>query len=209
LRPQRGASFVTEKRYAASAENMEDFGPRTKALAWRVGLRQAKAVAFLGDGAQCLWKWAEETLPRGTVFIQDFWHVCERLAGLAKELFGEGWQGRFQRWKHALRASRLRSILRSLRTERGKRTGPPRRRIEEEIAYLEAGRHRMDYARYEREGRLIGSGAVQATCKHLVKSRFRVTGAQWRRKNIAPTLALRLSIFNGEWGEDWSEQLAA
>lgn len=206
---QGGRPFLTEKRYAASAENMEDFGPRLKALGWRMGLRQAAAVAFMGDGARCLWKWAEENLPRDTVFIQDFWHVCEHLAGLAKELFGERWPGRFLRWKSALRASRIDSILRSLRAERGKRAGAQRQRIKEEITYLESGRHRMDYARFEREGWLIGSGAVEATCKHLVKSRFCVTGAQWRRKNIAPTLALRLSIFNNEWDSDWNQQRAA
>lgn len=201
-----GRPFVTEKRYAASAQDMEDFGPRLKALAWRMGLRETKEAAFLGDGARCLWKWAEENLPAGTVFIQDFWHVCEHLAGLAKELFDEAsWRGRFLRWKRALRESRLDSILRSLRAERIKRKGRLRERIEEEIAYLETGRRRMDYARYEREGWLIGSGAAEATCKHLVKSRFCVTGAQWRRKNIAQTLALRLSIFNEEWDEDWNE----
>ena len=36
----------------------------------------------------------------------------------------------------------------------------------------------MDYARFEREGWPIGSGAVEATCKHLVKERFCVTGAR-------------------------------
>jgi len=39
------------------------------------------------------------------------------------------------------------------------------RDIEGEIQYLEKGRERMDYARYEREGLPIGSGAVEGTCK--------------------------------------------
>lgn len=204
-----GRPFVTEKRYAGSAEDMADFAPRLKALAWRTGLRQAKAVAFVADGAHCLWKWAEENLPKGTVLIQDFWHVCEHLANLAKDLFGDRWHVRFLRWKNALRASGLASVLRSLRTERGRRKGALRDRIEEELNYLVAGAHRMDYARYEAQGWLIGSGAVEATCKHLVKSRFCVTGAQWRRSNIPQTLALRLSIFNKEWENDWNAKLAA
>jgi hypothetical protein len=75
--------------------------------------------------------------------------------------------------------------------------------------YLEAGRARMDYARFEREGWPIGSGAIEATCKHLVKERFCVTGARWRRGNIPKMLALRIAIFNQEWKEYWEAERAA
>ena len=67
----------------------------------------------------------------------------------------------------------------------------------------------MDYARYEREGWPIGSGAIEGTCKHLVKERFCITGAQWRRKSIPFMLALRLSIFNEEWDSIWQHEEAA
>ena len=77
--------------------------------------------------------------------------------------------------------------------------------IDAELTYLRAGRDRMDYARYEAEGWPIGSGAIEGTCKHLVKERFCVTGAHWRRANLPEMLALRLSIFNGEWKADWTD----
>lgn len=194
--------FLSKRLYTASAEDMEDFGERAKALAWRGGMRHAQA-AFIADGARCLWKWAEENLPVGTVFIQDFWHACERLASLAQALFGEGWRGCFERWKTLLRASRVGSVLRALRALASRRAGAQREALEGEIAYFESGRHRMDYARYEREGWPIGSGAVEGACKHLIKARFSVTGARWRRANIPKILALRVGIFNGEWDNYW------
>jgi len=43
------------------------------------------------------------------------------------------------------------------------------------------------------------------TSKHLVKERYNLTGARWKRDNIRFVLALRLSIFNEEWDEDWRE----
>lgn len=201
--------FISERLYTASAQNMEDFAERLKALAWRGGMRGADGVAFLGDGARCLWKWAEENLPRGTIFIQDFWHVCERLAELAQLLFREGWRKTFEQWKSRLRKSKIKSLLRTLRALRAQHRGKAREALEAEIAYLEAGQHRMDYARYEREGWLIGSGAIEGTCKHLVKARFAVTGARWRRRNIHKTLALRLALFNNEWEEYWQTPEAA
>jgi hypothetical protein len=67
----------------------------------------------------------------------------------------------------------------------------------------------MDYVRYESEGLIIGSGAVEGTCKHLVKQRFNLTGARWKRNRIKYVLSLRLSLFNEEWEEDWSNLRAA
>jgi hypothetical protein len=67
----------------------------------------------------------------------------------------------------------------------------------------------MDYARFRREGWPVGSGAVEGTCKHLIKERYNVTGARWKRKNIPNVLALRLSIFNDEWETNWKQLDAA
>ena len=206
---ESGRHFITNRLYTGSAEDMGDFGERMKALAWRGGMRGARQTAFIGDGARCLWKWAEENLPPGTVFIQDFWHVCDHLSALAQALFGELWQPRFAQWKEWLRASHLDRILKELKMERQQRHEKIRKLIDEEITYLEGGQARMDYARYEQEGWPIGSGAIEATCKHLVKERFCVTGARWRRANIYKMLALRIAIFNQEWSECWEAYEAA
>jgi hypothetical protein len=197
---------LLQRRYAASAQNMEDFGPRLKALGYRMGMRGAQSTAFIADGAVCLWKWAGENLPADTVLIQDFWHVMEHLAGLVGELYGSGAEAKalLEQWRGALRASRLDEILDHLRGEHKIRRGAKRKRLGEEIHYLESGRARMDYARFEEAGWPIGSGAAEGTCKHLIKERFCVTGAHWRRSNIAPVLALRQAIFNEEWDGYWS-----
>jgi hypothetical protein len=198
--------FIAERRYAASAVSFEEFSARLKALAWRAGLRDASEVAFLADGALPLWKWAKENLPEGTVLIQDFWHVCEHLAGLGKLLFGEErYKMHFRRWKRALREGKVQALIRTLRRQRGRHRGEKRAAIEAKLTYLRAGCGRMDYPRYETQGWPIGSGAIEGTCKHLVKERFCVTGAHWRRGNLPEVLALRLSIFNDEWLGDWTD----
>ena len=201
-----GRAFLARSRHTASADTLEDFGPRLKALAYRMGMRSTQATAFVADGATCLWKWAEQNLPPGTVLIQDFWHVAEHLAGLARDLWGNSAKAadRSKQWRHALWESRVEEVLVELRAEHKRRRGARRERLEREIHYLEAGRERMDYARFRAEDWPIGSGAIEADCKHLVKERFGLSGARWRRKNIAPILALRLAIFNEEWNAMWS-----
>ena len=108
-----------------------------------------------------------------------------------------------------LRESQVETILTELRGARRGLRGKRGASLESEISYLESGRERMDYARCRAEGWPMGSGAVEGTCKHLVKECYNVIGARWRRENIPFVLALRLSIFNEEWERDWREMRKA
>lgn len=204
-----GRPFLSQSWFAASAVNFEDFTGRFLALARRCGLRRARRVAFIGDGARCLWKWARETLGPQATLIQDFWHVCEHLSLLAQELLAPAWQEAFERWKALLYDSHVDQVLDELRRLRRTLRGAKRQRLDGEIRYLEAGRERMDYVRYRRAGWPIGSGAIEGTCKYLVKQRFGVTGARWRRRNIPNLLALRVAQANGEWDEYYRRCAAA
>ena len=196
-----GRPFITESLFTASGMNLEDFAVGLKALAYRCGARGAKEVAFIADGARCLWILAASLLPITMVLIQDFWHVCEHLSQLTKDLYGEDWQGRFERWKEMIHDSRVEEVLVELRAEKRRMDGEKGRRLSAEIGYLEGARERMDYVRYRRQGWPIGAGAIEGTCKHLVKQRFCVTGARWRRANIPAVLALRQAQANGDWDE--------
>lgn len=194
--------FIALKRYTGSAVDMEDFGLRFKALAWSMGLRSAKSVAFIGDGAAYLWKWARENLPSNmeVVLIQDFWHVAEHLFAVAGDVWGENPQAkaRAERWKQMLEQGGVAQIIKELEAEHAKRRGRKRERLGQEIQYLRNGQDRMDFPRYAQAGWPIGSGAAESTCKNLIKKRFGIPGAHWRRANIPNVLALRLDLLNGD-----------
>jgi hypothetical protein len=194
-----------ESRFAASGGDFEVFKHSIDALANRMGARQARQIAFVADGAPCLWAMAAERLP-GAVLIQDLWHVSEHMCGLAKMLHGEGTAQAMElgeRWSTTLREGGVDGVLAELRELRKAHRGAKRKRITDEIRYLEEGRHRMDYPRYEAAGWPLGSGAIEATCKHLVKERMAVSGARWRRGNIPAIVALRLCRANAEWDRDF------
>ncbi len=209
VKDSSGRPYVAERRYGASAEDFEDFGVRLRALAHRMGVRGAREVAFLGDGAPCLWKWAEENLP-GAVLIQDPWHVFDRLSTLLDDVGGRGSKkvGKcLEKWKEKILESRVQEVIDELRAWQRRSRRKARRRLDEEIHYLETSRPRMDYARHRASGWPIGSGAIEGGCKHLVKERFNRTGARWKRARLRYVLALRLSLFNDEWETDWATAL--
>lgn len=208
---QSGRPFILESRYAASAESMEEFGPAVAALGNRMGARSAQAIAFIADGAPALWRMAAERLPRA-LLIQDFWHVSEHLHRLANDLGPSGGTAaeRAAHWCSLLRQSRVEEVIALLGQERQEQSSEAKKsRIDQELHYLESGKHRMDYQRYEQEGWPIGSGAIEATCKHLVKQRLGATGARWRRANLPKIIALRLCQANQEWDQDFDPALFA
>lgn len=194
-----------ESRFAASDKPIEEFARSVEALANRMGARRTREIAFLADGAPCLWKMASEKLP-GALQIQDFWHVSEHLFALARVLHGEGKpEGRQagERWKKMLLEGKVEAIIEELEALHKVHRGEKRRKLGEKIHYLEEGKKRMNYPLYRAAGWPIGSGAVEATCKHLIKERLCVTGARWRRVNISKIVALRLCRANGEWDRDF------
>ena len=195
----RGRPFIGASRFAASGIHFEDFTARMRALMHRCGWRQAQQTAFIADGARCLWSWAAEALGPGAVLIQDYWHVCERLSQVAQEVWGDGWQSKWEEWKSLLLDSHAEQVVGQLRGKMTSSRGQKRRLLREVIGYMQGALGRMDYARYSREGWPIGSGAIEGTCKHLVKERFSVTGARWRRDNIPAVLALRVAQANNDW----------
>lgn len=202
--------MIIESRYAAGSGTLEQFKHDFLALANRMGARGAHRIAVVADGAEPLWNLVRECIP-GPIEIQDYWHVCERLHGLAADLFGsesEEKKEAAKSWSGLLWEGKVNELIEELYLLRRGKRGKKRKRLSGEIGYLEKGRHRMDYARYREEGWPIGSGAIEGTCKHLVKERFGLTGARWRRDQIQDVLALRLAQFNGEWDDYWLKETA-
>lgn len=202
--------MILESRFAAGAGSLEDFRHNFLALANRMGARGASRIGIVADGADPLWNLVRDCVP-GAVEIQDYWHVSEHLHGLANDLYGQNGDDKktaAKKWCDMLWEGRVDDLIDDLKALRKGRRGGKRRRINEEIGYLEKGRHRMDYARYREEGWPVGSGAIEGTCKHLVKERFGITGARWKRDQIQDVLALRLAQFNGEWDTYWQQSVA-
>lgn len=205
-----GRPMLTESRYTAGSGTLEEFRHHFLSLANRMGARSARRIAVVADGADPLWNLVRECIP-SPIEIQDYWHVSEHLHDLAADLFGAESDEKTRRareWCALLWESRVGDLIAELSELRRGKRDRKRKRLGDEIGHLEKGRHRMDYACYRKEGWPIGSGAIEGACKHLVKERFALTGARWRRDRIEDVLALRLAQFNGEWDRYWQKEAA-
>ena len=82
----RTASYFPSA-FVGAIETAEQFGPRIYAEAVRRGLKRAKRIVVLGDGAPWIWNIADEHF-HGTLQIVDLYHARQHFAEIGKIVYG-------------------------------------------------------------------------------------------------------------------------
>ncbi|MCA9701062.1 MAG: ISKra4 family transposase [Myxococcales bacterium] len=164
-------------------------------------------VTVVVDGAPELWNLLDAQFNTEILGIRphriiDIYHLLEKLGAAAVALHGEDEaKARCKRWYLRLTNSGT-AALRILAELRSNDDGSDA--VHEAITYIENNHDRMDYAKAKAEGRPLGSGAVEATCKSLIALRMKRPGARWHEhsgEHIVQLRALRLS-------DRWTEAMA-
>lgn len=193
--------------YLASFACSDEFGPLARQAALQRGMTQAGQVIYLGDGAAWVWEIAR-TCFASAIQILDYYHASQHVVALAKAIYAnegtaKNWAGR---WQELLYDSELEALLREARQAAGNSLSPE---VQREIEYLETHRSRMDYRRYRANGWFIGSGVVEAGCKHVVGQRLKQSGMFWTETGASAILTLRCALLSGGgWNHLWSQPLA-
>jgi hypothetical protein len=176
------------------------------ALACRCGLETAKEVVLLGDGAKWIWEHVGVLLQEA-ICIVDWYHAMEHVWTCGRALHGEdtpetkAW---VKEYEALLWEGQVRMILERLGGER-KRTHAAAKRaaLEALITYVANQDDRLAYDRFRAAGLDIGSGRVEAACKHVVGLRMKQSGMRWSAAGSQNTLSLRVAWLNGDWNRVW------
>ena len=185
-------SRVRTHAYIATLDKVDAFGPLLGALAHQHGHHTAKEVVVLGDGAPWIWQIAAKQFT-GAVQIVDFFHASEHLAKVAEARFGKDTQ-EGHAWLHArqeeLKSDQLCQVLADLQA--WKPTSVVKKQLRQSTyAYFHTNAHRMRYKTFLEAGYHIGSGVVEATCKHVVAQRLDQAEMHWRQESAEAIVALR------------------
>ena len=155
---------------------------------------------YLGDGAAWIWNLAEMHFP-GAVQIVDWYHAVERLWLVANAVWGEGspgakrWAGRTKKHLGHGHVERVVVRLRQLSAH----TAEAKSAVREAIGYFQNNADRMRYRRFRRQGLFMGSGGVEAGCKHIVGQGLKGSGMRWSLEGLRAVLTLRLAVLYGPW----------
>lgn len=190
----------------AAVEDSTRFGERVLAEAIRLGAAADTGLTVLGDGAEWIWNLAGEVFP-GAAGVLDVYHALERIAGAAKEVWGEGSEAaatHAEAGRRALVAEGKAGVERWLAaTIAGVPEGVPTDPLLGLAAYLAKHPTRLDYAGRLAAGRSIGSGAVEGAVKQLVNLRMKRTGARWKVEHVGPFVELLALWEAPEWEGLW------
>jgi hypothetical protein len=180
-------------------------------LARGLGYQHARQRAFIADGAQWLWKLAEQYFG-SAIQILDWYHLAEHVHKAANILWGESTETAkhwAKRLKDELWEGRGQAALELVRTEWAKVRSPAKREALHELeTYLEHNLGRIDYPRYRALGLPIGSGQVEAQCKTLVGGRCKQAGMRnWTYAGAEGVLRMRAARHDGTFDALWDQQL--
>jgi hypothetical protein len=194
-------------RYAVRFAEAAGFAAFVWALACRCGLETAQQVVLLGDGAKWIWDHVGGLL-KEAICIVDWYHVMEQVWACGRALHGEqtpettAW---VKRYEALLWEGQVRTILEGLRAERVRCRAPRKRAaLRVLITYIENQDDRLAYDRFRAAGLDIGSGRVEAACKHVVAVRMKRSGMRWSKRGSQNTLSLRVARLNGDWDRLWA-----
>lgn len=190
-------------------------GPEPKKLALKETLRKDLAhvlakhpelkLAKITDAGGDNWEYTA-TLPEGPEIL-DFFHATEHLAAAISAIYGDGTLAT----RHKFEALRERLLT----EEEGvavvidalaylQRKSPRLAKVKTVLKYFRKNRHRMHYARWKREGFMIGSGVVEAACKTLVAQRLKLSGMRWGRHGAQAILTMRGWDQSDRFDEAWA-----
>jgi hypothetical protein len=192
--------------YLASFLCSDEFGPLARRAALQRGMAQAGQLIYLGDGAAWVWEIARTCFVSATQIL-DYYHASQHVVALAKAVYADAGsaQNWGVRWKALIYDSELDTVLAEARQASGQTLSAEAQR---EVDYLENNRARMDYRRYRANGWFIGSGVVEAGCKHLVGQRLKQSGMFWTQAGATAVLHLRCALLSaGGWNHLWSQVL--
>jgi len=134
----------------------------------------------------------------------DLWHLLEKVGKALRERFdGQRASAELHRWKMRLlnRSEAWRKLLAEVCSWGLDRGAGRECVVHDAVTFLEnqgeAGR--LDYTRAREQGRLVGSGVVEATCKSLFNVRLKRGGARWREARAGRLMRWRALALSGRW----------
>jgi len=186
---------VVSRGCTATLGDINEFTPLMLGLARQWGADRAADLVVLGDGADWIWNLATKHFP-GALQILDFFHMSQHLQVVAKAMFPKDaaaaatWVKDAQ-WhmEHNLGCTVIRKM-----TEWEPRTAEARETRERELGYFVGNAERMRYKTFLAKGYMIGSGVIEAGCKHVVAKRVRQSGMHWREGAAQAVLAVRAHL---------------
>lgn len=193
--------------YFSRMTDADTFGDLAEVEMRRRGVRQAKAVCAVTDGADWIQGFIDLHRP-DALRVLDFPHAAEHLNLLLEALQQAGMTlppHAFDRCLHLLKHRGPGPLVRSY--DRLPTRYKELEAVQKQMQYFGKRLSLMQYPDYQRGGWPIGSGMVESANKVVVQARLKGAGMHWAPAHVNPMLALRTAVCSERWQEAWQESI--
>jgi hypothetical protein len=160
---------------------------------------ELRPVVVLGDGAKWIWEHVATLFGEERTEIVDWYHASEHIWTVAKAVHGEDTPETTAWAKLALGhlwQTGAKPVVEWFDTTRPGSTEASAV-IQRERGYFTTNASRMRYPSFRERHLPIGSGAVEASAKHLVQQRMKRAGSRWSDLGARAILDLRCHLLSG------------
>lgn len=180
--------------YMVTYKSACDLIPALRREAIRRGYGRIKRVQFIGDGAEWIWNLWRQAFKDARLTL-DFYHACEYLSVICKEIFEEGAvTAGFKTLKAKLKRYSGATLMCFLEKEHAAGIAALSEKGQTAIKYLAKRVEFMNYGELRKEHYYIGSGPIESACKFLVAARCKQAGMHWRHENAAYVASVRAAL---------------
>lgn len=195
-----GRPEILSRGYAMTRGGVDALKEQLWAEAMRHGLGRANEVLIVADGAVWIWNLATDRFAGARQRV-DFYHVSQHLWSVAHSLHPDQ-PTQARAWVEPLleklKADASCEVITELEQLRERVEAAARQKVEQELAYLQSHRQRMDYGTAQKKGEPLGSGAMESTCRQY-QVRFKRTGQFWSQIGDEALMSLETFRRNGRW----------
>jgi hypothetical protein len=213
----RGRAFISRRAYVSTRLGIEPFMRQLYSEAIGCGLRQARDVLVIADGAVWIWNAAHDRFPTARSRL-DLYHAHEHLWTIAHELYGKE-SPEARQWVKPLLAQLHQdqplALIQSLKDVQALVNEKLQKKVQTQITYFEHNQNRLNYreiidarqalkdgtatpAQKTKAGEPLGSGAIESTCRQY-QCRFKRTGQFWSMAGDEALMCLETFWRNGRW----------
>lgn len=193
---------IVNKNYYSTMQPIEIFKRHVKINLEKYCKNKKIKLVCIGDGAPWIWNMLDEVVPGDKTKILDWYHIMEHVGGIGEELYKNEEEKKVfvSHIETLLWSSKTDKAIETLRDLYAKQKSHVRmKRINDLIEYIEKNKERMDYARYKKEGLVIGSGAIESGNKYVIQRRLKLSGIRWYVKNADYMAHLRAEYINDKF----------
>jgi hypothetical protein len=191
-------------RYVSIIGGQSEFAPVLEEALEVENIDECGSVVWLGDGAVCNWRLADQLAPDAQQIL-DWHHAVEHAMDCAKVLLGEEspwlpvWQRRCEQLLAAGNPDALIAQVDACKSETERRRDKlaANEAIDNLVRYYTNNAERMEYSYYRARGYPIGTGAVESAHRHVLQTRMKRAGQRWALRCARRMARLRAAYRTG------------